>query len=114
MFPMSCLFILVGGKTPDPSLLKNVRTYKDIIQEMDLQKDQVWRIYFFILITAKILIIESYKGVKLLIWPIMWKLGFQWICSTDFSLNVKSEDHRKKVWLVPCQFLGELEHKEHP
>ncbi|KAK2561380.1 Splicing factor 3B subunit 1 [Acropora cervicornis] len=29
-----------GGKTPDPSSLKNVRTYKDIIQEMDLQKDQ--------------------------------------------------------------------------
>jgi len=48
MLPMSCLFILVGGKTPDPSSLKNVRTYKDIIQEMDLQKDQVWRIFNFL------------------------------------------------------------------
>ena len=37
-----CLFfLLVGGKTPDASSLKHVRTYKDIIQEQDLHRDQV-------------------------------------------------------------------------
>ena len=35
------IFIFLGGKTPDPSLLKNVRTYKDIMQEQDLHRDQV-------------------------------------------------------------------------
>ena len=40
-FFLFCLFVYVGGKTPDPSALKNVRTYKDIVQEQDLQRDQV-------------------------------------------------------------------------
>ena len=35
------IFIFLGGKTPDPSTLKNVRTYKDIMQEQDLHRDQV-------------------------------------------------------------------------
>ena len=35
------IFIFLGGKTPDPSSLKNVRTYKDIMQEQDLYRDQV-------------------------------------------------------------------------
>lgn len=35
------IFIFLGGKTPDPSSLKNVRTYKDIMQEQDLHRDQV-------------------------------------------------------------------------
>ena len=34
-----CIFL--GGKTPDPASLKNVRTYKDIMQEVDLHRDQV-------------------------------------------------------------------------
>lgn len=35
------IFIFLGGKTPDPASLKNVRTYKDIMQEQDLHRDQV-------------------------------------------------------------------------
>lgn len=31
-----------GGKTPDPSQLKNVRTYVDVMQEQDLRRDQVY------------------------------------------------------------------------
>ncbi|KXJ28297.1 splicing factor 3B subunit 1 isoform X1 [Exaiptasia diaphana] len=30
-----------GGKTPDPSQLKNVRTYSDVMIEQDLRRDQV-------------------------------------------------------------------------
>lgn len=40
-FFLSCGFLLVGGKTPDASSLKNVRTYKDIIEQQDLVRDQV-------------------------------------------------------------------------
>ena len=40
-FVLSCGFLLVGGKTPDPSSLKNVRTYRDIIEQQDLTRDQV-------------------------------------------------------------------------
>lgn len=38
----SLLHLFVGGKTPDPVILKNKRTYKDIIEEQRLQKEQVW------------------------------------------------------------------------
>ncbi|XP_020917463.1 splicing factor 3B subunit 1 isoform X2 [Exaiptasia diaphana] len=31
----------MGGKTPDPSQLKNVRTYSDVMIEQDLRRDQV-------------------------------------------------------------------------
>ena len=34
-------FYFLGGKTPDPASLKNVRTYKDIMEEQDLHRDQV-------------------------------------------------------------------------
>ena len=34
-------FYFLGGKTPDPASLKNVRTYKDIMEELDLHRDQV-------------------------------------------------------------------------
>lgn len=35
------IFIFLGGKTPDPASLKNVRTFKDIMQEQALHRDQV-------------------------------------------------------------------------
>lgn len=40
LFCFVCVFCS-GGKTPDPALLKQVRTYKDVMQEQDLRRDQV-------------------------------------------------------------------------
>ena len=40
--PFLCL--LLGGKTPDPALLKNVRTYQDIMHEQGLHREQVCHI----------------------------------------------------------------------
>lgn len=46
-FFFSLFYFLVGGKTPDPVMLKNMRTYKDIVEEQVLHRDQVWAYILF-------------------------------------------------------------------
>lgn len=46
-FFFSLFLFFVGGKTPDPVMLKNMRTYKDIVEEQVLQRDQVWTYIFY-------------------------------------------------------------------